>query len=195
MLNSPIKPKAAARAILDPFETLTENFAPVASEFSKQMFGDTLGSGRPQSIGGTELARARKEKELQEKEHKDSEDSQKQIQEIKAVYRERTATVNSEQKEIKEEIVQLQSEVVKLAKTAGIETKVHLQNLPKKVGAIDIKILTAIVKTLRLKAEDARSGSELVSQRKNAKRPTGMMAWVSGKQMQIHEQGTMQLQG
>ncbi|MEX2028190.1 MAG: hypothetical protein WD988_01680 [Candidatus Curtissbacteria bacterium] len=195
MLGSSVKPKTAVRAILDPFETLTENFAPVASEFSKQMFGDLLGSGRPQSIGGAELARARKEKELQEKEHKDNEDSQKQIQEVRAIYSQRTSTVNSEQSQIKEEMVQLQNEVVRLAKTAGIETSVHLENVPKKVGVIDIKRLTAIVKTLRLKAEDARAGSELVSQRSNAKRPTGMMAWVSGKQMKIHEQGTMQLQG
>ncbi len=194
MINSPIKPKAAVRAVLDPFETLTENFAPMGADFLKQIGMDTA-FGRPQTIGKEELARKRKEKELQAKEKEDNEESQHKIQEIKASYREHITVTNKEQRDLKDEVVQLQGEVVKLAKAAGVETKAHLERLPKKIGVIDIKRLTAIVKSLRLKAEDAKSGSELVSQRSNAKRPTGMMAWVSGKQMKIHEQGTMQLQG
>lgn len=194
-MPSPIKPRAAARAVLDPFETLTENFAPMGQDILKQMGGDMLGFGRPQTIGKDELARERKKKELQEKENEDNQNSQKTYELIQTQYREQQTTVNREQQEIKEEVVSLQSEVVKLAKTAGIDTKIHLERIPKKIGAIDIKRLTAIVKFLRIKATEAKSGSELVSQRKNAKRTTGMLAWVSGKQMKIHEQGTMQLQG
>lgn len=194
-MKSPIKPAAAGRAILDPFETLAENFAPMGQDILKQMGGDGLGFGRPQTIGKEELARERKKKELQEKEKEDNQNSQKTYELIQAQYKEQQTTANREQREIKDEVVTLQSEVVKLAKTAGVDTKIHLETLPKKIGVIDIKRLTAIVKFLRLKATEAKSGSELVSQRRNAKRPTGMLAWVSGKQMQIHEQGTLQLQG
>lgn len=194
-MPTPIKPKAAARAFLDPFETLTQNFAPMGQDVLKQMGGDLLGFGRPQTIGKEELARERKKKELEDKEKEDNQNSQKTYELIQAQYREQQTAVNREQQEIKTEVVQLQSEVVKLAKTAGVNTKIHLEQIPRKIGVIDIKRLTAIVKLLRLKAAEAKSGSELVSQRTNAKRPTGMMAWVSGKQMKIHEQGTMQLQG
>src|SRR5437879_4492845 len=118
MLKSPIKPKAAARAIMDPFETLTENFAPMGQDILKQMGADMLGGfggPRTHSIGHEDLSRARKEKELKEKEHQDNEDSQKKIQEVKAVYREHTLVVNSEQGSLKGEVAELQTEVVKLA--------------------------------------------------------------------------------
>ncbi|MDO8486958.1 MAG: hypothetical protein Q7S45_01505 [Candidatus Curtissbacteria bacterium] len=194
-MQLPIKPRTAARAVLDPFETLTENFAPMGQDILKQMGGDRLGFGRPQTIGKEELARERKKKELQEKEKEDDQNSQKTYELIQTQYREQQTAVNREQREIKEEVVTLTSEVVKLAKSAGVDTKIHLETLPKKIGVIDIKRLTAIVRFLRVKATEAKSGSELVSQRKNAKRTTGMLAWVNGKQMKIHEQGTMQLQG
>ena len=89
----------------------------------------------------------------------------------------------------------MQQEVAALAKTAGVETKAHLQNNTKKVGKLDIKLLTVIIKFLRFKAGESKSAQELVSQRSNSKRTTGMLAWVSGKQMKIHEQGTLTLQG
>ena len=200
-MKSPIKPAAAARAFLDPFETLTSQAAkPIANNFMEQLGGKAFGGiFGPTTMAHEELSRARKEKELQEKSHSDNqssdENAQKIIQNIQAEYRAREVTVNREQRELKQEVVELQQEVVKLAKTAGVQTKVHLETMPKKIGAIDIKRLTDIIKILRFKATEAKSGSELVSQRQNAKRPTGMMAWVSGKQMKIHEQGTMQLQG
>lgn len=201
MIKSPIKPKTAAQAFLDPFETLSsQTVKPMASNFMEQLGGKALGGiFSPTTMAHEELSRARKEKELEEKSHSDHQDSdenaQKIIQSIQTEYRSHQQTTAKEQKELKQEVVELQQEVVKLAKTAGVDTKAHLETMPKKIGAIDIKRLTAIVRMLRFKATEAKSGSELVSQRSNAKRPTGMLAWVSGKQMKIHEQGTMQLQG
>jgi len=92
-------------------------------------------------------------------------------------------------------MVELQEEIAKLAKTTGVDTKVHMQNPTKKIGIIDIKFLTKIITFLRLKAEESKSAKDLQAQRQNSKRATGMLAWVSGKQMKVHEQGTLHLQG
>jgi len=70
-----------------------------------------------------------------------------------------------------------------------------MQNPTKKIGIIDIKFLTKIITFLRLKAEESKSAKDLQAQRQNSKRATGMLAWVSGKQMKVHEQGTLHLQG
>lgn len=196
-MKSPIKPKAAARAFLDPFETLNTQVAkPIMTDVFEQLGGSAFsGFGKPQTIGQEDLARARKAKELKAMESQDEENSRKIYETIQTQYRTQETSVAKEQRGLREQVVELQSEVIKLAKSAGVDTKAHLEALPKKIGVIDIKRLTTIVRFLRIKATDAKSASELVSQRSNAKRPTGMLAWVSGKQMQIHEQGTLQLQG
>jgi len=126
------------------------------------------------------------------------EDSKKSAQYLSAIKEEyRTFQIKSSQEQSKliEEVVELQKEVAGLAKSTGLETKVHLQNPTKKVGPLDIKLLTNVIRFLRLKAEESKSAKELTSQRQNAKRTTGMLAWVSGKQMKVHEQGTLTLQG
>ena len=114
---------------------------------------------------------------------------------IKNSYRENDVSQNQEQKALTQEVEEMKAEVVGLAKAAGVETKIHLEQKPKKLGILDIKRLTFILRLLRIKANESKSAKELVSQRTNAKPPTGMLAWVSGKQMKIHEQGTMTLQG
>ncbi len=96
---------------------------------------------------------------------------------------------------MREEVMGLQEEIAQLAKTATIETKVHMQNPTKKVGIIDITFLTKIISFLKIKVEESRSAKELQAQRQNTKRTSGMLAWVSGKQMKVHEQGTLHLQG
>lgn len=192
----------------EPLEQLSNNVAkPIANETFSQLFGKDFGffgenglSSHPTEVGRAELEHARKEKHLKDAKHEDSNHSAENVQRIKQKIQQEYIAydqkVNQEQRQLHESVMEMQSEVVKLAQTAGVETNIHVENKPKKLGIIDIKRLTAIIKSLRLKADSAKSGSELVNQRQGAKRGgTGMEAWISGKQMKIHEQGTMQLQG
>lgn len=195
--------KNAAKIGWDSFEELSkklggETLNPMLSE-AAQEFGFGGLSRRPKAIANEELQRARQEQNLKKKEQEDNQTSNEKAQRyIAALENEyRAAEIRSEkdQKPVKEEFAQLQSEIVKLAKAAGVDTNVHLEQTPKKIGILDIKRLTAIVRSLRIKADSAKDASNLVKQRANAKPATGMLAWVSGKQMKVHEQGTLQLQG
>ncbi|MBI2327642.1 hypothetical protein HYU92_04985 [Candidatus Curtissbacteria bacterium] len=196
--------KSAARLALDPFETINSQvIKPIGQDVMEQIGGSFWGAGgigrRPQTLAQEELKRAREKEKLEELEIQDNQksaESAKQITiAIQGEYRTFETKVSQNQQQLKSELIELQGEVTKLAKTAGVETKAHLQPTTQKVGILEIKLFTQIVKFLRIKAEDAKSAKELVSQRSNAKRTTGMLAWVSGKQMKVHEQGTLQLQG
>lgn len=199
-----MKPAQIARTIaqsaFEPFETLKSQVGmPMLEEAARELgFGSGFAS-RPRALAQEDLQRARNEKLLKEKKEEDAKLSQENAQKITAViqkeYQLHQAKQNRQQEQLHDEMAELQAEIVKLAKTAGVETKAHLQNPTKKIGALDIKILTTIVRFLRIKAEEGKNAKELVMQRSNAKRPTGMLAWVSGKQMKVHEQGTLQLQG
>ncbi len=185
----------AAKVGWDTFEEFgKQTVAPISSEVLRQ-FGFNALSARPKELAGEDLKHAREEKKLEEMKREEDKKQKERLAFVREEYKAAEQTVAKEQRELKQEVVELQGEVVKLAQAAGVETKVHMEQMPKKVGVLDIKRLTAIVRLLRIKAESAQSGSELVNQRQNAKRATGMMAWVSGKQMKIHEQGTLQLQG
>ncbi len=190
--------KSAAKVGWDTFEDLGASTAkPLIGETFKQfdaLFGSPFGA-KPKELAHDDLKRAREKKELEEKQKEDEKKSKEHIAHIQHSYSEFSQQQAREQKPLQQEMAALTQEVVQLAKAAGIETKVHLEQAPKKIGILHLRRLTAIIKTLRLKADEAKSGSELVSQRQNAKKGTGMMAWVSGKQMKIHEQGTLQLQG
>lgn len=190
--------KSAAQAGWDLFEELGNQTAkPMAADILHQ-FGlpemNPFGN-RPQTLAKEDLLQAREEKRLEEMKKEEEQKAKEHIAIVRNEYRTFEQKSQQEQQSLKQEVSELTAEVAKLAKTAGIDTKVHLEQMPKKVGILHIKRLTAIVKTLRLKADEAKSGKELVSQRSNAKKSTGMLAWVSGKQMKIHEQGTLQLQG
>lgn len=199
--------KNAARAAFEPLETLKSQLAqPILEEAASELgfFGAPRRVGKnPQSIAQEELYRARNQQKLEKMDAKDNQTSQEEAQilsqrlasETQNEYREHQLKTNREQHQLKEEVSELQSEIAKLAKTAGVETKAHIETTPKKVGILDIKRLTTIVRYLRIKAEESKSAQELVAQRQNAKRTTGMLAWVSGKQMKVYEQGTLQLQG
>jgi len=191
--------KNAAKVGWDVFEELGNQTAkPIFDEAVSEIgsFFDTPRLGRaPKTVGHEDLQRAREEKRIEEMKNEETKKSRERLAAVRSEYHSFEQKTNSEQTEIKKEIVELQGEVVKLAKSAGVDTKVHLEQIPKKVGRLDIKRLTSIIRYLRLKADEAKSGKELVAQRKNAKRATGMLAWVSGKQMKVHEQGTLQLQG
>lgn len=195
-----MKPAKAINALKDTFEPLSETFTEQFSKMGDEALKELMGI-MPSRNGGTlaaeDLKRAREQKNLEEKEKEDSQRSQRQIEFVKQQYSSSENNADKHQEMLVEQVQELQVQIVELAKTAGVETKIHLQNTSKKarVSLLTIKLLTSIIKTLRLKAKEAKSGSELVSQRSNAKRPTGMLAWVSGKQMKIHEQGTLQLQG
>src|SRR3990170_6003217 len=196
--------KGVAQAAFEPLETLKSQVAgPMLEEAASELgsfFGTKRGVGKnPQAIAHEELQRARNKQRLDEMGNKDDQDSQSKASELFSViqneYRVQENRSQKEQTQLKEEFGQLQTEVTKLAKAAGVETKAHIETTPKKVGILDIKRLTTIVRYLRIKAEESKSAKELVSQRTNAKRTTGMLAWVSGKQMKVYEQGTLQLQG
>lgn len=196
--------KNAAKFALDPFETLGSQVGkPMMDEAAKEIgsfFGSPLGMGaRPQTLAAEDLQRARDEqrlKELEEQDNAASKESAQRIQiAIKQEYKTHEAKSQNSQRELQRELAELQAEAAKLAKAAGLETKAHLQNSAKKLGILDIKIITSVIRVLRIKAEESKSAKELVSQRQNTKRTTGMLAWVSGKQMKVHEQGTLQLQG
>src|SRR3989344_5410695 len=199
--------KGVAQAAFEPLETLKSQVAqPLIEEAASELgfLGTKRGVGRnPQAIAHEELQRARNRQKIEEMDNEDNQSSEEKVSRLSAeihavVQNEYSAQENrshKEQTQLKEEFGQLQSEVVKLAKVAGVETKAHIETIPKKVGILDIKRLTSIVRYLRIKAEESKSAQELVAQRQNAKRTTGMLAWVSGKQMKVYEQGTLQLQG
>ena len=193
--------KTMLRPVLDSFETIRDQIAaPMGTEALSELFGVKKGLSKiPKEMATEELQRARQKQRLDEMDEKDEKASQESANQIFAAIKNEYTTyqqnTNKEQQQLKEEFVELQSEVVKLAKVAGVDTKAHVETAPKKIGILDIKKLTKIVKFLRVKAEESKSAKELVAQRSNAKRTTGMLAWVSGKQMKVHEQGTLQLQG
>src|SRR3989344_4004232 len=196
-MNTAKAGKAATRAVLDTFESLT-------SQTVKPMFEEGMSEiapffaplhSRPQELAQEDLKRAREEKKIEEMKQEEEKKSKENIVALQNTYRSFEQRTVREQQPLKEEFVELRSEVAKLAKSAGVDTRAHLEQAPKKIGILDIKRLTAIVRLLRVKADEAKSAKELVAQRQNSKPPTGMLAWVSGKQMKIHEQGTLQLQG
>lgn len=196
--------KNAAKLTWDTFEDVAfeKTTKPIWQETINELggfFGAPRLGTRPKSLAQEDLARARQEQDLKQKNEEDDQKSkeaaQRYIAALKSEYKTQETRSNKDQQPLKQEVAELQSEIVKLAKAAGVDTKVHLEQMTKKIGVLDIKRLTAIVRTLRMKADEAKSGQELVSQRSNAKRTTGMLAWVSGKQMKVHEQGTLQLQG
>jgi len=191
--------KSAAKLGWDAFEDFGRE---LTDQIPKPMIGEALrqfgltGLGtKPKELAQEDLARAREEKRLEEIKKVEDQKSKERYSAVQNQYRTFELKENRQQRKLQEEVVELQSEVVKLAKTAGLETKAHLEQMPKKVGVLDIKMLTSIVRFLRIKAHEAKSAKELVAQRANAKPATGMLAWVSGKQMKVYEQGTLQLQG
>lgn len=195
------------QAAFDTFETARKQIIdPISEEAKRELgLGSFLGfkdsiSSRPKEIGQEELKRAREEKELGERTEEDNHSSDQKAAELALILQEyRNHDSNNdnskEQKALKEEFVELREEVAKLAQASGVKTTAHLETPPQKIGMLDIKRLKSIIKDLTAKVEDSKSAQEMVSQRENAKRTTGMLAWVSGKQMKVHEQGTLTLQG
>lgn len=198
-----MKPGKAINAIRGSFEPLSETFAdqivkPMAGEAMDELLG-FMGNdafARKSSLAQEDLKRAREQKKLEELSAEDSQRSHQIIESIRVQYESSERARNKEDGQVHQEIEELTVQVVELAKTAGVESKIHLQSTSRRerVSILTLKLLRAIIRTLTLKAKEAKSASELVSHRSNAK-TTGMLAWVSGKQMKIHEQGTMQLQG
>lgn len=192
--------KSAAKLTWGSFEDLgrelTDQTArPMMDEALKEFgFPSALGA-RPKELAQEDLARAREERKIEEMKKEETQKAKAHYAAVQQEYSSFEQKENKQQRQLKQEVVELQSEVVKLAKAAGVDTKAHLEQMPKKVGVLDIKRLTSIVRFLRIKAEESKSAKDLVSQRANAKPATGMLAWVSGKQMKVHEQGTLQLQG
>lgn len=195
--------KAAARIGWDALEDVAfeKTTKPIISEIGNELgafFGTRLGRN-PQAIAQEDLERARVAKQLEkDKQEDDTKSREKTSQIIAAMQREyqvQESRTTKEQAQTRREVGELQAEVAKLAKAAGEQTRAHLEQMPKKVGVLDIKRLTTIIKFLRIKAEESKAARDLVAQRANAKPATGMLAWVSGKQMKVHEQGTLQLQG
>lgn len=192
--------QTAVKAAGEPVETLKSQVGkPIMEEFGREfasLFGASkLGSPKEHTLAREELAGLRSEQKLNEQKQKDEQKSQETIAFVKGEYKSYSDKINQEQHQLKQEVVELQSEIAGLAKTEGVDTKVHLQNSGSRIGIIDIKFFTSIVRILRLKSEESKSAKELQNQRQNSKRTTGMMAWVLGKQMQVHEQGTLTLQG
>ena len=205
-MNTTQAAKSAAKIIREPLETLKDQFAPIGEEAKRELLGfipNSFQSKKSQELADGELKRAREAEKLKEmKEESDTRSTEDAdnvafaIQAIKVQYENQSAkSQEQEQRDLKAEIAALQEEIAALSKIVGEPTNVHLESTPKKVGAIDVKRLTVIVKTWRVKAKESKDARDLVSQRQNAKPATGMLAWVSGKQMKVHEQGTMQLQG
>lgn len=192
--------KTIAQSAFEPFETLKSQVgAPILEEAVKELgFGASLAS-RPRALAQEDLQRARNAEKLEKEGKEDNKTSQERartlISSLQQEYRQQHIKEDKQQRQLKEEVVELTSEVVKLAKAAGVDTKAHLEQMPKKIGVLDIKRLTSMIKFLRVKAQESKSAKDLVQQRNNAKPATGMLAWVSGKQMKVHEQGTLQLQG
>jgi len=192
--------KTIGQTVVNPFETVRDEalnplFEEAGNELGFNLFDKKSRlSARPQEMAREDLERARKERELKEKGQEDDSQAAIRIEEIKKEYKLHQTKVDSQAHEINQEMMELQEEVAQLSKASGVETKAHLQNSDK-VSKLDIKLITSIIRSLRFKAEESKSAQELVSQRSNSKRTTGMLAWVSGKQMKIHEQGTLTLQG
>lgn len=197
--------KNFAQSALDPLETLRSQAAsPLFEEFGSEL-GFNIGprlSRAPKTIGQEELKRARDKEKLEKDSAQDNSQSQEKarlvqnnINAMKQEYSNFQQKEDSRQNSMKEQFHELTEEIAKLAKASGVEAKAHLENAPKKIGVLDIKRLANIVKRLRLKAEESKSALDLVTERSNAKQATGMLAWVSGKQMKVHEQGTLTLQG
>ena len=190
--------KNAAKFAIDPFEELSTQTKPFFDEARKELapfFGKGTFSSKPKEIGKGELAHAREAEKIEEMKKEEKQETQFVMSKWKEQYREFEIKTNSQDNQMKREVQELQQEVASIAKTAGIDTKIHLENVPKKVGFLDIKRLKSIIFLLKIKADQSKSASELVNSRKGAKRTTGMLAWVSGKQGKIYEQGTMTLQG
>ena len=189
------------------FETIGGDIVgPILDEAKRELgFGNFLGSkdgisSRLKEIGQEELKRAREEKELGKRTEEDDYNSDQKAAELALIlqeYQNHDSNNNNgkEQKALKEEFIELREEVAKLAHASGVKTAAHLETPPHKIGVLDIKRLRLIIKDLTAKVEDSKNAQEMVTQRKNAKRTTGMLAWVSGKQMKVHEQGTLTLQG
>jgi len=199
-MNTKAAAANAAKFVYEPLETLTSQVAkPLLTDATNELgafFGRPKNIGsRPQSIAHEDLERARNEQKLSEMEKNDNDCSKEAISKIVQEYREYHIKVSRQDESMKQQVEELQDEVEKLAKSAGVDTKAHLENVPNKVGVLHIKMLTTIIKSLRIKADESKSAKDLVSQRSNSKQTTGMLAWVSGKQMKVHEQGTLQLQG
>ena len=199
-MNTTKTAKNAAKIALDPFEALGSQAAPLAKSFldeaGEQAFGffkSARFSQKPKEIAADELKRARNQQRIEEMQAADKQASEEHRRSVRDLYQQTRQEGKREQSELKQELSELTQEVVALANTVGQETKIHLQNTPK-VGKVDITFITFVVRLLRIKAEESRSAKTLVNERRSAK-TGGMMAWVTGKQMQIHEQGTLQLQG
>ncbi len=199
-MNTTKTAKNAAKIALDPFEALGSQAAPLAKSFldeaGEQAFGffkSARFSQKPKEIAADELKRARNQQRIEEMQAADKQASEEHRRSVRDLYQQTRQEGKREQSELKQELSELTQEVVALANTVGQETKIHLQNTPK-VGKVDITFITFVVRLLRIKAEESRSAKTLVNERRSAN-TGGMMAWVTGKQMQIHEQGTLQLQG
>lgn len=196
-MNTAKVAKNAAKLAFDPFEAIATQSKPIFDEARDQMLGfftnPRLGS-RPKEIAKEDLYRAREFERLEKDKQEDTLSSKEKVKEILAFYKETRTQSQTHQNEMRTELNELKTEVVELAKASGVKTNIHLENTPK-VGKIDISFITFIVRILKVKAQESKSAKDLVSERSSAKRTTGMLAWVSGKQMKIHEQGTMQLQG
>lgn len=205
-MNTTQAAKNAAKIIREPLETLKDQLGPIGEEAKDEIMGffpEMLTGKRQNTMANADLKRAREEQKLKEMKAESDAQSEEEAQNItlaiRAIQEEyRTQSSRTEeqiQQDLKAEIVALQQEIAELSKVVGKPTTAHMEAIPKKVGAIDVKRLTTIVKTWRLEAKKSKDAQDMVSQRQNAKPSTGMLAWVSGKQMKIHEQGTMQLQG
>lgn len=195
--------KKTLQSALDPLEVLTNQVGRGVVEEAIHELGGFFGSDnnigtRPREIAFADLQRARKQEEIKKMEESDTEKSKETAFRLQATineYSKYDAKINNEQNQMKAEFGELKTEIVKLADISGVKTNVHLETTPNKIGILDLKRLTAIIRFLRFKAEESKSAKDLVVGRQNAKETTGMMAWVSGKQGKIYEQGTMTLQG
>src|SRR3989344_5245788 len=198
-MNSKLAVQNVAKIAREPLETLKDQLTPIGEEARRELLGSvpekTLGK-KQQELATGELKRAREEQRIevmkQEAQVQSDEEANRlasALQAIKQEYNNHAAkSQGQEQQDLKAEIAALQAEIAQLSKIVGQKTTVHLESTPKKVGAIDVNRLTAIVKTWRLKAKESKNAKDLVAQRQNSKPATGMLAWVSGKQMKIHEQ-------
>ena len=196
-MNAKSAVKGAAQIISDPLETLTsQTIKPFADEaFSELAFFSPKKFGRDKTLAQEELSRARNEQKIKDLDQKDQKNTQERINMIRQEYKMYDIKISKEDDTQNQQIAELEDEIAELVKGASAKTKIHIENTPKKAGTLHLKLLISIVRYLRLKAKESKSAEELVAQRKNAKPATGMLAWVSGKQMKVHEQGTLQLQG
>lgn len=199
-MNTAKAAKGAAKFLQDPLETLVAHTKPKAfiDEARREVFpfldSDKF-SPQPKEIAKQDLAQARREEELGQMREEEAKQAQASLMLIKQEYSTFGTKQETSDNSMRREFTELQTEIAGLAKASGVNTKVHMESVPTKVGILDIRRLTSIIRFLRFKAESSKDASDIVGQRQNAKRTTGMLAWVSGKQMKIHEQGTLTLQG